>query len=94
MARQSKKLNVRVVDDNENCPYVLIEGNKTALESLAHLILGHVRGQKGCGRQIFPQGPGSAYFSKSASHGIYLHLLPCDHPTDASDLEAGRKPRH
>jgi hypothetical protein len=93
MALVSKKLNVRIIDeDDEGGPYVLIEGSKPALESLAQLILDHASGQNGCGLQIGPDGPCRSYFSKTASHGIYMHLLPCVHPTEASERVAGRKP--
>jgi hypothetical protein len=90
--RASGKLNVRLIaDDGEGPPLVLIEGGKKALEQLAEWILTHATGDEGCGRQMFPRGPGSAHFAKTARHGLYLHLLPCDHPTEESERNGGRE---
>lgn len=92
MPRASHNLNVRLLDeDGGGPPLVLIEGGKQTLEELAKVILDHVSGGDGCGRQLYPRGPGSAFFAKTATHGIYIHLLPCDHPTDESEQNAGRR---
>lgn len=90
--RSSEKLNVRLIaDDGEGPPLVLIEGGKKALEDLAKWILTHATGDEGCGRQMYPHGPGAAKFAKTSTHGIYLHLLPCDHPTEESERNGGRE---
>ena len=65
-----------------------LRGNQRTLESLGNEILRHASGESGCGRQFY-----RTRFSATASHGLYLHLLPCDHPTDASERAAGRKPK-
>lgn len=53
---------------------VLIEGNSTALEFLANLILAQVRCKKDCGFEISPTGPGNALFSADSNRGLYIHL--------------------
>ena len=89
MPRAAHKFNIRLIrDDAEYTPLVLIEGDKQALEHFAQLIQNHASGSEGCGRQFWPNGPGSKFFAKAATHGIYIHLLPCDHPTHASELTA------
>lgn len=66
---------------------MLIEGGKASLEWLAELIRSHAHGQNGRGIQL---NPGRAGRVHSAPDGIYIHLLPCDHPTEASEHQAGR----
>lgn len=56
---------------------------------LGNLLLEHARGDKSCGRQ-FHCGPGSKIFARTSKFGMYLHLLPCDHPTEASEQSGGR----
>ena len=91
MPRAAHKLNIRLIDDDpEDIPLVLIEGNKQALEHLAKLIQDHAKGGGGCGTQFWPRGPGN-FFAKTATHGIYIHLLPCDHPTAESKKYSGRR---
>ena len=91
---RSQKLNIRVTEDDDGQGrYVLIEGGKASLEWLAKLIHAHATGQNGCGLQLHPAGPGRLHFAKTATHGVYLHLLPCEHPTDESERLAGRKKR-
>jgi hypothetical protein len=92
MPRASHKLNVRLIKDTEGGPpLVLIEAGKQALAEFGKMILDHASGEDGCGRQIYPGGPGSAFFVKTVTHGVYIHLLPCDHPTDESEQNTGRR---
>jgi hypothetical protein len=90
-ADRKQKLNIRVMDGDAEGLYVLIEGGKASLEWLAGLIQAHATGQNGCGLQLHPAGPGRTHFAKTATHGFYLHLLPCEHPTGESERQAGRK---
>lgn len=91
MRASSVKLNVRPLRADDAGPeYVLIEGNQKSLEWLGKFLLEHATGESGCGAQIHPNGPGRAYFAKTALVGIYVHRLPCDHPTTESENTAGR----
>jgi hypothetical protein len=85
------RLNLRIIDAEQAglASYVLIEGDQQTLRWLGNLLLEHAVGDKSCGRQ-FHLGPGSKFFARTAQFGLYLHLLPCDHPTDASEHAAGR----
>jgi hypothetical protein len=56
---------------------VLIEGNSHALEFLGRLLLAHAAGTD-CGFELSPKGAGSAWFSKDARLGFYVHRLPCN----------------
>jgi hypothetical protein len=90
--KRTIQLNLRFLEpDDESAAAVLIEGNQEALEWFARLIIDHAQGNQGCSRQIFPSGPGSAWFTPTATIGLYIHRLPCDHPTDVSEFQAGRK---
>jgi len=92
MTSSRVKLNIRVLKPEAEFPEcVLIEGNRAALQWFGKLLLNHAEGENGCGRQMFPRGPGGAYFAKAATAGFYLHLLPCDHMTAHSERAAGRK---
>ena len=92
MSLRPAKLNVRPIsEDDEDPSIILVEGDQKALEWLGNLLIEHAKGNSGCGRQIYPKGPGSAYFAKTSLMGIYIHRLPCDHPTAASEKAAGRK---
>jgi hypothetical protein len=71
--------------------YVLVEGDKQTLEWLGNLLIEHSRGEHGCGLHFHPRGPGNKNFARTASVGIYIHRLPCDHPTGASERLAGRR---
>jgi hypothetical protein len=59
---------------------LLIEGNEAAFEFLGKLFVAHAKAINGCGFTIEPRGPGSAFFSKKSTMGVYLHRLPCDDP--------------
>jgi hypothetical protein len=89
------KLNIRTLpaDENDSSEFVLIEGNRKTLEWLGDLLIEHARGQQGCGIQLHPNGAGNKRFSRTANVGIYVHLLPCDHPTAHSERLAGRRSR-
>lgn len=92
MKSQVTRLNVRMLPTEAGLPeYVLIEGNRSALEWLGNFLLRHAKGEQGCGMQIHPKGSGKARFARTATTGIYIHLLPCDHPTAHSEKAAGRK---
>src|SRR5258708_3432188 len=89
------KINVRPIpgDDEDPSVYILIEGNEKALVGwLGNLLIEHSKGKSGCGMQIYPKGPGRVHFTSSALTGIYIHRLPCDHPTVHSETAAGRRP--
>ena len=60
---------------------VLIEGDQSALERLAGLLLDHARSPESCGWQAHPKGPGKVYFSRQSDLGIYIHRLPCWDPS-------------
>jgi len=59
---------------------LLIEGDEIAFEFLGKLFLAQAKAINGCGFSIEPHGPGSAFFRKRSTVGIYLHRLPCDEP--------------
>jgi hypothetical protein len=59
---------------------VLIEGDELSFEFLGRLFLAQAKAINGCGFSIEPRGPGSAFFSKKSTMGVYLHRLPCDEP--------------
>jgi len=85
-----RNLNIRVLGDDSEGRYVLIEGDKASLVWRADTISNHASGANGCGLQMHPAGPGNLQLAKTATHGFYLHLLPCDHPTGDSEQQAGR----
>lgn len=55
---------------------VLIEGNSDSLKFLAHVLLA-LTDEEDRGFQFSPKGGGSAWFSRNAQLGLYLHRLPC-----------------
>ena len=57
--------------------FVLIEGNKKALEFFGNLILAQARFKKDCGFEISPSGAGKVFFARGAKKGFYIHCLPC-----------------
>jgi hypothetical protein len=91
--RQIQSLNLRLIpwEEGDFSESVLIEGDKETLEWFGNLLIEHAKGKKGCGLQLHPNGPGNKNFARTASIGIYLHRLPCDHPTAESERLAGRR---
>lgn len=73
-------LTVRLLDDE----YVLIEGDEKSLLGLAEILRAQAQARSpDCGVQIAPRGAGSAHFAGEATHGLYVHRLPCSHsPSD------------
>jgi len=68
------RLTIEKLDRNT----VLIEGSAKALEFLGRYLIAHSRADDyDCGVQLSPKGPGSAWFTKTSTLGIYLHRLPC-----------------
>jgi hypothetical protein len=57
-------------------PTVLIEGNADTLEWLSKVIAA-VAVDEDCGYGVSPVGAGNAFFDRRATHGIYIHRLPC-----------------
>lgn len=73
------QLSIRQLDDET----VLIEADRNSLEFLSRLL--HAQAQSDdCGLQFGPSGPGSAWFKDSATLGLYVHRLPCDHTQSSS----------
>jgi hypothetical protein len=72
--KRQAKLSIRKLDRDS----ILIEGSATALEFLGRYLIAHARGDgSDCGVLLSPKGPGSSWFTKKATLGIYLHKLPC-----------------
>ena len=60
---------------------ILIEGSATAFEFLGRFLLAHSQ-EEDCTRLIYPNGPGSSWFTKDSKLGFYFHRLPCNrHPS-------------
>jgi len=94
MPSKRAKLNVRPLrgDDEDSSEYVLIEGDQKTLEWLGNRLIEHAKGGRGCGVQLHPNGPGNKHFARTALTGIYVHRLPCAHPTvDSQGLAGGRR---
>lgn len=63
------RLSLRLLGDD----LMLIEGNSNGLKLLGNLLLSLAEDSLDDGFQIFPNGPGSSFFSKDATHGVYIH---------------------
>ncbi|MGI8770701.1 MAG: hypothetical protein ACR2JE_04635 [Acidobacteriaceae bacterium] len=61
-------------EENELSGYVLIEGDRVALQFLANLILAQL-GETDCGLQIHPKAAGSLHFDSSSDLGLYIHVI-------------------
>lgn len=68
-------LSVRMLDNNEASPMVLIEGHPIALKMLAELLHAAVDEEKNGGFSLSPTGAGSYYFSEAAEMGLYIHCI-------------------
>lgn len=68
------QLDVRLLDDET----ILFEADRESLEFLGRLFLAQAHSDD-CGFSIGPSQAGSAWFADSATHGLYLHRLPCEH---------------
>ena len=68
------KFTVKLIEEDE--PYILVEGDKASFKFLSDLFDAHAR-DEGCGFQLAPNGPGSAFFKRGSRLGLYLHRLPC-----------------
>jgi hypothetical protein len=87
-AESGAKLTVR----NLNRSYVLIEGDRRALEFLARLIMAQAAyGEKDCGFQFSPRGPGNALFTKDSTRGFYIHVKH-DEPLEPPPVKSVPKP--
>jgi hypothetical protein len=75
-AAQDVQLCCRVLDGDA----VLIEGASESLAFLGRLLLAQSEAPQDCGFQLHPHGAGRAHFSGDATHGIYIHRLPCAVP--------------
>jgi hypothetical protein len=64
------KVSLRLLEDD----LMLIEGNSNGLKLLGNLLLSLAEAPLDDGFQIFPNGPGSIFFRKDATHGVYIHL--------------------
>jgi len=78
-ATQKVDLTIRMLEDDEDedgqYPMILIEGKSNALKMLAEILLAVSDETVDGGFFISPFGAGSAFFSKSATLGIYIHSL-------------------
>ena len=70
----------------DDAPFVLIEGDRAALESFAKVVLA-LAADEDCGYGLSPRGPGSKYFTKDSEIGFYIHRLPC-----VNELVGGQAP--
>jgi hypothetical protein len=73
-ADRGVQLNVRNLENDA----VLVEADRESLEFLARLLLALARSDD-CGFQIGPSGAGASLFTESATRGLYLHRVPCEH---------------
>ena len=79
-SKSRKRLTVCVVDygdDEGPQPMVLIEGYAEDLEALGELFIERAKDPRDCGFWFSPIGPRNKTFSSEATHGIYIHRLPC-----------------
>jgi len=70
--RKKAKLSVQNLDKDT----ILIEGDRTALEFLAELLITYARSGEHA-IQFSPKGAGLALFTKQSTMGFYIHQLPC-----------------
>ncbi|PYU20431.1 MAG: hypothetical protein DMG32_22330 [Acidobacteria bacterium] len=71
-ANRRAKLTVSKLDRDT----ILIEGDRTGLEFLGHLVLTYAQSNEHA-IQFSPKGAGMARFTKQSTLGFYLHRLPC-----------------
>lgn len=76
-ARRKSHIGLRI-EQNEEGPFVVIEGERKALEFLGKLLVAQAHARD-CGFEISPRGPGSALFTKDSNSGLYIHRTPCPH---------------
>ncbi len=67
-SKKGVKLDIQVREDT-----VFIEGDKKSLEFLGNLILAQAEFKSDTSFHIGPTGPGSIFFNKTASFGIYIN---------------------
>jgi hypothetical protein len=75
-----EKISITVREVAGNPDMILLEGEPQSLEFLGKLIIAYARNRdsQGCASHISPNGPGSAYFSKESTKGLFMHVLPCE----------------
>ena len=75
------KIKVRLLppEEFEQEGYVLLEGDREALQFLAKLLVAQSEETTDCGLQIHPNGPGRLHFDYLSNLGIYIHVIPCGH---------------
>jgi hypothetical protein len=88
-ADKSVKITVKPLTGDPSL--ILFEGDEFAFEFLGKLFLAHARAINGCGFFLGPKTAGSAFFSKKAKLGLYLHRLPCDHGDVLANKPTRRK---
>ena len=57
---------------------VVLEGSSESLRFLGELLVAQAKSTGDCGFRLSPGGAGSAHFAAGATHGIYIHRLPCE----------------
>lgn len=78
-SESESKIKVRLLppDEFEQVGYVLIEGDKGALQFLSRLLLAQSEQMPDCSLQVHPNGSGEIHFESSSNLGIYIHVIPC-----------------
>ena len=72
-ADRNVKVTCRLLDD-----FVLLEGERDALEFLGNLLLAQANDEQSCKKSIGPNSAGNAFFNEGSNIGIYIHRLPCE----------------
>ncbi len=88
-ADRGAKITVKPLPEDPSL--ILFEGDELAFEFLGKLFLAHAKAINGCGFFLGPKTAGSAFFSKKAKLGLYVHRLPCDHGTVLPNKSTRRK---
>lgn len=74
-SEKSVALTLRLLDDNNDNPMVLIEGTAETLKMFAELLLAVSKSSAGSGFSISPKGAGSFHFSKVSKLGMYINKI-------------------